>query len=128
MPDISVDALCLPGLSTFGCFGSSEKKAPRFCINTPEPGSVTQEPKSKYKLCTRPTALPYLSAMLIKVVSLPPGRFSWVRLVSASHSARSAFASAGSSNFSSGISENSGSVRYWSRLLNAHLIAWIIAL
>ena len=35
----------LPGATTFGLFGSSEKPWPRFCIETPQPGTTTPEPK-----------------------------------------------------------------------------------
>ena len=35
----------LPGATRFGLHGSSEKPWPRFCIDTPQPGTTTPEPK-----------------------------------------------------------------------------------
>src|SRR6202012_144295 len=99
MPDIKVDADCLPGCSALGCAGSSEKKLPRFCSSTPEAGSTTQAPKSKYRLCTMPTALPSASATQMNVVSLPEGGLDVVRGRSPSQAGLSSVARQGASSW-----------------------------
>ena len=66
---ISVCSGTLPGSRRFGCFGSNEKYAARFCSTTPVSAEVTQEPNTPYRLKISEAALPSASIAATYTVS-----------------------------------------------------------